>query len=76
MMKTYCKREYYKQRQLDNQVYQLDGTSELLITASQGHFMQHCNNAGQILPLTHVNYALLNYLVIVFSELVLEWYHH
>ena len=33
MMKTYCRREYYEQRQLDNQVYQLDGTSELLITA-------------------------------------------
>ena len=33
MMKTYCKREYCKQRQLDNQMYQLDGTSELLITA-------------------------------------------
>ena len=32
MMKTYCRREYYEQRQLDNQVYQLDGTSELLIT--------------------------------------------
>ena len=33
MMKTYCRKEYSEQRQPDNQVYQLDGTSELLITA-------------------------------------------
>ena len=51
MMKTYCKREYYEQRQLDNQVYQLDGTSELLITAPQGHFIQHCTNAGQMITI-------------------------
>ena len=51
MMKTYCKREYYEQRQPDNQVYQLDGTSELLITAPQGHFIQHCNNAGQMITI-------------------------
>ena len=51
MMKTYCKREYYEQRQPDNQVYQLDSTSELLITAPKGQFIQHCVNASQMITI-------------------------
>ena len=51
MMKNYCRREYYEQKQPDTQVYQLDRTSELLIMSPQDHFIQHCTNAGQMITI-------------------------
>ena len=58
MMKTYCRRDNYEQKQPDTQVYQLDGTSELLITSP--HIIQHCQKAGQIVTIKACKLCTIN----------------
>ena len=51
MMKHHCTRNLYQQENPDTQIYQIGGTSKLLIMATDGQFIMHCVKGGQIISI-------------------------